>query len=429
MASKPTKKTRTATHRPAVRRRHFRHDDLIAVDLFSGFGGLTEGIKRAGFTTIMAANHNDYKVKVHEANHPEAEHWIADLVDPEASDYHSARDLPAADLLVAGVSCFAAGSLVLTRRGLTPIEDVKVGDEVWAHRSRWRPVTHTSAVERPTITVNATTAITCTPDHPFIAAQATRAHQSRRRYQPLAGARCLECGGPAPQFRATSTARLFCSRECSQADANRRALPVLGDPGEVRADSLAGQWIASPILEDDASALPAIDGLGAVTADVAWVLGRWVGDGWLGRRAERGNVWSRVTICASHDESDDLAKELEARTELPWNRTRQRTTDTFHVNRVGLAAELANHFGHGAAGKRVPSWLLFAPEPIRRAFVDGYLSADEHDAQPTRGQHCSAGLMPLNADPVEPCMIHGPHGRHRTANGETWTDADAGLDA
>ncbi|MYU20777.1 DNA cytosine methyltransferase [Streptomyces sp. SID8352] len=98
-------KARTATHRPAVRRRRFRHDDLVAVDLFSGFGGLTRGIEMAGFTTIMAANHNSYKVEVHEANHPNAEHWIADLVDPDAADYHSARDLPAADLLVAGVSC------------------------------------------------------------------------------------------------------------------------------------------------------------------------------------------------------------------------------------------------------------------------------------------------------------------------------------
>jgi len=105
MAAASKKKARTATHRPAIKHRRFRHDDLIAVDLFSGFGGLTEGVKRAGFTTIMAANHNEYKVQVHEANHPEAEHWIADLVDPEAADYHSARDLPAADLLVAGISC------------------------------------------------------------------------------------------------------------------------------------------------------------------------------------------------------------------------------------------------------------------------------------------------------------------------------------
>ena len=70
--------TRTAQHRPATRRRRFRHDDLLAVGLFSGFGGLTEGIRRAGFTTIMAANHNQYKIEVHEANHPYAEHWIGD---------------------------------------------------------------------------------------------------------------------------------------------------------------------------------------------------------------------------------------------------------------------------------------------------------------------------------------------------------------
>ena len=92
---KSTATRRTATHRPATKRRRFRNDDLVAVDLFSGFGGLTRGIEMAGFTTIMAANHNPYKVEVHEANHPHAEHWIADLVDPTAADYHSARDLPA----------------------------------------------------------------------------------------------------------------------------------------------------------------------------------------------------------------------------------------------------------------------------------------------------------------------------------------------
>ncbi|MEV4079158.1 DNA cytosine methyltransferase [Nonomuraea fuscirosea] len=99
------KPRRTASHRPAVRPRRFRHDTRIAVDLFSGFGGLTKGIEKAGFDVILAANHNEYKTLVHEKNHPNAEHWIADLVDREASDYHSAADLPRADLLVAGVSC------------------------------------------------------------------------------------------------------------------------------------------------------------------------------------------------------------------------------------------------------------------------------------------------------------------------------------
>ncbi len=96
---------RTATHRPATAIRRWRHDELTVVDLFSGFGGLTEAMRRAGFVAIAAANHNEYKVEVHEANHPWAEHWIADLVDPESADYHSAAQLPKADVLVAGISC------------------------------------------------------------------------------------------------------------------------------------------------------------------------------------------------------------------------------------------------------------------------------------------------------------------------------------
>jgi site-specific DNA-cytosine methylase len=96
---------KTAQHRPAIRHRNYRHDEYTCVDLFSGFGGLTLGIILAGFTAITAANHNAFKVAVHEANHPDVEHWIADLANPESSDYHSAADLPAADLLVAGVTC------------------------------------------------------------------------------------------------------------------------------------------------------------------------------------------------------------------------------------------------------------------------------------------------------------------------------------
>jgi site-specific DNA-cytosine methylase len=125
MAGRTMQQTRTAAHRPAVRRRRFRHDEYVAVDLFSGFGGLTKGIGDAGFTTIMAANHNEYKVQVHERNHPDAEHWIADLVNPDAADYHSARDLPPADLLAAGVSCVnhsLANTIRAYEQGLTLFE-------------------------------------------------------------------------------------------------------------------------------------------------------------------------------------------------------------------------------------------------------------------------------------------------------------------
>ena len=341
-------RNRTAEHRPAKRRRKFRHDEIIGVELFGGFGGLTKGLWDAGCTMIMAANHNLYKTLVHEANNEETEHWIADLVDDERPDYHDVRDLPAADFLAAGVSCFAAGTLVLTRRGLTPIEQVKAGDEAWTHRSRWRKVIHTSAAERPTVTVNATTTVTCTPDHPFWAAA------TEREQQPLS------------------------ARKSRRPGASRRALPVLGTLREVRADSLAGTWVGTPVLSHDGAELPAIDGIGTVTPGIAWVLGRWAGNGWVSRGPKRSDAWSRVTICASHAESDHLAGRLAQLTGLPWNRTRQRTTDTFHVNRPGLGAFIAGNFGHGATGKRIPAWLLFAPEDVRQAFADGCMSADGH---------------------------------------------------
>jgi len=44
-------------------------------------------------------------------------------------------------------NCFPAGTKVLTRDGLKPIEAVRAGDEVLTHRNRFRKVTHVIARE------------------------------------------------------------------------------------------------------------------------------------------------------------------------------------------------------------------------------------------------------------------------------------------
>lgn len=51
---------------------------------------------------------------------------------------------------------------------------------------------------------------------------------------------------------------------------------------------------------------------------------------------------------------------------------------------------------------------------------------DGHDAQPGPSG-CHAALMPLDSRPVESCVVHGGHRRHRSRSGEAWTDADSGL--
>lgn len=67
--------------------------------------------------------------------------------------------------------CFSAGTLVFTRRGNIPVEDVVVGDEVFTHNHRWKKVTHTWVFDEPSpVHIKATRlseGITCSTEQKF----------------------------------------------------------------------------------------------------------------------------------------------------------------------------------------------------------------------------------------------------------------------
>lgn len=92
-------------HRLAPQPRTASHDSIVALDMFSGCGGSSEGIEAAGIDVWYAANHWDYAVDVHERNHPKAEHFIADLLNEDRPDYYHPEHLPRADVLWASPSC------------------------------------------------------------------------------------------------------------------------------------------------------------------------------------------------------------------------------------------------------------------------------------------------------------------------------------
>jgi len=53
---------------------------LTAIDLFSGCGGLTEGLKQAGFSVVGAVEIDRLAVETYRANHPDVGHvWTADI--------------------------------------------------------------------------------------------------------------------------------------------------------------------------------------------------------------------------------------------------------------------------------------------------------------------------------------------------------------
>jgi DNA (cytosine-5)-methyltransferase 1 len=95
----------TAVRRAPKRTRRRHADSIQALDVFAGFGGMSEAMESAGVSVIHAANHNPYAIDIHEANHPYAEHLIADLVVSTRPDYFSAAALPYADYAHFSPSC------------------------------------------------------------------------------------------------------------------------------------------------------------------------------------------------------------------------------------------------------------------------------------------------------------------------------------
>lgn len=72
---------------------------MIAVDLFAGLGGFSEGARLAGVRVAWAANHWRAAVQVHAQNHPDTAHACQDLQQADWSE------VPAHDVLLASPAC------------------------------------------------------------------------------------------------------------------------------------------------------------------------------------------------------------------------------------------------------------------------------------------------------------------------------------
>ena len=59
--------------------KNFSNKKLLAVDVFSGCGGLTLGLKQAGFKVIGAIEIDPLAVETYKKNHPEVQVWQRDI--------------------------------------------------------------------------------------------------------------------------------------------------------------------------------------------------------------------------------------------------------------------------------------------------------------------------------------------------------------
>ena len=259
---------------------------------------------------------------------------------PNLGDMTRYREWPdyAVDLLCGGTPCFPGNTLIVARRGLVPISEIVVGDIVFTHAGNWRRVLATGSKIAPTVRLKGqgnSTGVVSTAGHPFYARSKVHRWVGRE-----AGSRTSE----------------------------------MSPPEWVSAEGMLGLFWASPAAWP-ASSCPSVETAGResspppMTDALAWVIGRWLGDGWTRINNRRGYVM----ICCGDHEAEDLAKRLHE-AGLTFSRGQERTTTRFQIASRALARWLRIHFGAGAAGKTVPTWLFGWVH--RRSLLEGYISAD-----------------------------------------------------
>lgn len=261
--------------------------------------------------------------------------------------------------------CFPAGTLILTRRGQVPIEEVLVDDEVLTHRARWRRVSHIGSDRKACVTVKGQGhwGLTCTQNHPFLVGDdawaradalvgrtwATVAEVPPAEIPPIAFDRGVFYDKSVGRFRV-------------KGERNGEAVYIgLADTRE------AALALRQQAIRDGRIDVRGADAVDPTTLGFARFLGYWLGDGWTSGES--------LFICGARGDAA-LLEGLMADAAMPTTAYLERTSSRARCGSQALVAWLREHFGTTAHNKRIPAWLHGASAEYRAAFLSGYKLAD-----------------------------------------------------
>jgi DNA-cytosine methyltransferase len=297
--------------------------EIRTVDLFAGIGGFHHGLTQASdaFRCVWASEWDKYASSVYRHNFPETPLDTRDIRTVPA------EEVPQHDLLCGGFPCFARGTLILTKGGFISIESVHVGDIVLTHRGLWKKVTNIMRRRGKGRQVEGQGILktTTSDEHPYYA------RTSRRKW--------------------ISKTRNY-KREFSE-------------PEWIAAEDIKGKYACSVLPEQTE-----LEG----DEDFWWIVGRYIADGWIVNRRDRGDGGSaKVIICGGKHEADALEERI--RRKFHCTKAPERTVVKFHISNREFARFL-EPIGKGAGNKQIPPQWLGARREIAAAILDGYLSGD-----------------------------------------------------
>lgn len=161
------------------------------IDFFAGVGGFRRGLEKAGHKCVGFCEADKYATMSYTSMHlitDEQRKFLATLdlkkrqKEILKEEYRNGEwysddirkvkfdDLPKADCWTFGAPCFVAGTLITTKEGYKPIEEVKKGDFVLTHKNRYKEVLTTmKSIKKGiyTLQVQGIPDTECTGNHRF----------------------------------------------------------------------------------------------------------------------------------------------------------------------------------------------------------------------------------------------------------------------
>jgi intein/homing endonuclease len=262
--------------------------------------------------------------------------------------------------------CFPADTLILTKRGQVPIQDVIVGDKVLTHMGRWRSVTAIGSEHSDIVRVKGQGhwGILTTPDHPFLTGddEWTPAGELKgKRWRTVSSV-------PSDKIPAIDNNKgVIFDRNRWRATGWKNEKTVYIGRYKTRdaAEAAKRTAIAEGVVDTRGA-----DSADATTLGFARFLGYWMGDGWTSGDS--------VYLCGKIGDRD-LLQSIMSDAGLKCSHSTENTSDRVACGSKSLVKWLGEHFGKGASGKRIPAWAHGASEKWRQSFLDGYFEADGHD--------------------------------------------------
>lgn len=309
---------------------------MTILDLFSGVGGFAKA-----FEDTFGTNHqhyysdvDKYALAVYKYQFPNA---IA-LGDVTQID---ATKLPPIDFMFAGFPCFTEDMLVTTIDGQKYIKDVVVGDFVLTHKGRYRKVLDVGTCYNKTRVLKGYgfLPIETTNEHPFYVKNRVNIWNGNGYTRTLQETTWQEAKNLKP-FK---------------------------------------QYVSTPLVNDIYENI--------YNEDFWYLIGRYIGDGWLAHRYRGGvkKLNDKAVICCGFQDLEILTSIVKKVFGSHYSVSKEKTGYKFHITQKWFA-DFLTIIGSGAGNKQIPSkW--FGLEKLKaKALIDGYLSADGTNIKNGKGK-------------------------------------------